>query len=315
MSGHVAITVGHFDGAHQGHCRLVGAARDAVGPNGRVVVLSFDPSPLSILHPASAPARLTHLRQRSEWLIRAGATEVLPLVPTREMLDESAETFLRRIVSQFNVGVIVEGQDFRFGRKRQGSVQTLGQFESELGYRTIIIDPVETTLDDHSVVRVSSTMIRWMIRHGRVADAAHMLGRPYELIGDVVSGDKRGRTIGFPTSNLNCGDQLLPANGVYAGRAHHPDGNTYAAAISVGTKPTFQESDAICEAYLLDYDGPVDDYHWSMRLEFHAWIRGQVAFPGVDPLLEQMDRDVERTRRVLAVNAPTWRSPVEFHGG
>ncbi|MCZ6834952.1 MAG: riboflavin biosynthesis protein RibF [Planctomycetota bacterium] len=296
MSSLSAITVGNFDGVHQGHAALVHAARKRVGENGHVKVLSFDPHPISILRPEGTPPRLSRFDQRSQWLKDLGADEVERLVPDPEFLHRSPQDFVKWLIKNHKPGIVVEGPDFRFGKSRKGTVETLQAMEAQGGYETIVIDPVEMALSDGQIVRVSSTMVRWLIAHGRVRDARHLLGHPYELSGEVVSGDRRGRTIGVPTANLDHGDLLLPSDGVYAGQGRLPDGSVFPAAISVGRKPTFDQSTRLCEAHLLGYDGPFDNYGWTLKIEFREWIRDQVTFSGVDALVDQLKRDIESVR-------------------
>jgi len=317
MGPRVALSIGNFDGVHRGHVELVTAARQAVGDGGRVVVLTFDPHPMTILRPEPAGAgaglgggpgagpaggpgrgwRLTDIEQRRRLLEAAGADDVIRLEPTRERLGQDPPDFVAWIVEQYRPAIIVEGPDFRFGSDRAGSIETLRGLETQHGYRTVVIEPVETSLESQHLVRVSSTMVRWLISRGRVRDAAALLGRPYELRGRVVPGDKRGRTIGVPTANLDHvdhDDRMLPADGVYAGRGVAPDGRSYPAAISVGRKPTFGEADRICEAHLVGYEGPVDDYGWTMRLEVRDWLRDQIRYARPNLLVEQLARDVAR---------------------
>lgn len=304
MSSSSAITVGNFDGVHLGHASLVRVAREAVGATGRVTVLSFDPHPLSILRPERTPARLTGFSHRSQLLKNLGADEVIRLEPTRDFLDLSARDFVGWVVQRYQPSIVVEGPDFQFGKSRSGNVQTLCDLESHFNYKTKIIEPVEEKLTDGHLVRVSSSMLRWLISMGRVTDASRLLGHPYELTGEVVRGDQRGRTIGVPTANLDHEDRLLPADGVYSGQAELPDGTVHVAAISVGRKPTFNPGSRICEAHLLDYDGPLDHYGWNLRVRFHHWIRDQIAFPGVEALKRQLRRDIERVRNTATlVNA------------
>lgn len=293
MSRPTALTIGNFDAVHRGHVALVGAARSAAGGSGRVVALTFDPHPLAVLRPRAVPPRLSTFDQRAQWLAEAGADAVVPLRPTAELLKQSPEEFVADLVKRYAPGAIVEGADFRFGHGRAGSVETLNVLGKRHGFETIVVEPVEVALSDHSVVRVSSSLIRWLIGHGRVRDAVILLGRAYELRGVITAGDKRGRTIGVPTANLAPTEQLLPADGIYAGTAARPDGRNFAAAISVGTKPTFGEHPRVCEAHLIGYDGPLDDYGWEIRLQFHHWLRDQLAYATVDALIEQLHRDIK----------------------
>ncbi|UCD75085.1 MAG: riboflavin biosynthesis protein RibF [Phycisphaerales bacterium] len=295
-----AITIGNFDGVHVGHIQLVRMARAAVGDEGHVIVLSFDPHPASILHPEQVPQRLSTCEQRSRLLKQVGADEITCLQPTLEFLQQEPEEFLTTTVNPYRPDVIVEGPDFRFGHGRAGTVQTLRSLEARHGFHTVVIDPVEIALSDHSLVRVSSSVIRWLLERGRVRDAARLLGRPYELVGPVIAGDRRGREIGIPTANLDHDDLLLPGDGIYAGTAVLDDGRSCPAAISVGRKPTFGGGERICEAHLLGHDGPLDDYGWTAHLQFHDWIRDQVAFSSVQRLVRQMHRDIARVGALRA---------------
>lgn len=307
MSSRNAITIGNFDGAHLGHAALVRRARAAVGPQGRVVVMSFDPNPRTVLRPEAASSRLSTIEQRWRWLQEIGADEVIRLIPTREFLAQTPREFVMRVVREHSPSVLVEGPDFRFGKGREGSTETLRELGRELGFEAIVIDPVEAMISDCSIVRASSSMIRWMLNHGRVRDAAMLLGRPFEVEGVVVRGDQRGRTIGVPTVNLDHRDFLLPADGIYSGRAVRPDGASFAAAISIGSKPTFGENPRICEAHLIGYQGPLDDYGWPIRLEIHEWIRDQLKFSDANQLVDQLHRDIDRCRSDCA----TFQSTIE----
>lgn len=297
----VALTIGNFDGVHRGHAELVTAARNSVGKHGRVLVLAFDPNPVTLLRPSATPPRLSTLSQRRRWLRDLGADDVHRLEPTREFLQQSAEQFLDATVTRWRPSFIVEGADFRFGRARAGSNETLRAMESKFGYRTVIVDSVSVALADQSVARVSSTLVRWLVSHGRMREAALALGRPYEIESTIVRGDQRGRTIGFATANLGGIEQLLPADGIYVGFADR-DGRSYPAAISVGTKPTFGKNPRTCEAHLLDYDGPVDDYGWTIRLRFTRWLRDQLRYDNVDALIAQLHRDIAAARACLTQN-------------
>jgi riboflavin kinase/FMN adenylyltransferase len=333
-TGAVAVTIGNFDGVHRGHAALIQAARAAMAGEGReggcVVALSFDPNPLALLRPESVPPRLSTFAQRARWLKELGADEVVQVAPTREYLQQDAETFLGRLCEEWKPAFIVEGSDFRFGRGRGGSVDTLRRMESRYGYRTIVVDPVEVALSDQSLVRASSSLARWLLLHGRVRDAMIVLGRPFEIEAKIVPGDRRGRDIGFPTANLApvAHDQLLPGDGIYSGIAHrlplpsgegrgegshearhaHPNALTpspcpdgrgeYVAAISIGTKPTFGAHPRVCEVHLLDYHGPLDEYGWSIRLQFTHWLRDQLTFASAAGLIEQLQRDIAQVREL-----------------
>lgn len=293
-----ALTIGNFDGVHIGHAALVAAARRAVGSTGRVVALSFDPHPASVLRPGTAPPRLSTLERKRAWLIEAGADEVRLLTPARELLEQSPEAFIAALVDQFRPVAVVEGPDFRFGSRRAGGIEALRAFGRAMEFEAIVVEGVEATLADQSRVVVSSTLVRWLVAQGRVGDAARCLGRPFELGGEVVRGEQRGRTIGYPTANLDHRDLLLPADGVYAGVGHLPDGSCRSAAISVGTKPMFSPisglNERLCEVFIIDHDGALDEYGWPLRVTLDRWLREQMSFATLDGLLEQMRRDVAR---------------------
>lgn len=301
-----AATVGTFDGVHLGHACLIETARAFVGPKGRVVVFLFDPHPLSVLRPGREPARLSTFVQRQAWLLSLGADEVIRLEPTHERLQQSPEQFIAWLVDRCHPTVVVEGPDFRFGKDRAGDTTTLIDLGARTGFEVRIVAPVDAVLDDHSIVPARSTIIRWLIRHGRVKDAAAVLGRPYQVEGFVERGDRRGRTIGYPTANINT-PCLLPADGVYVGTAHLDDGRRFIAAISVGTKPTFDGNSRVLEAFLTDARpaaspwqpiSGLPEYGWSIRLDILAFLRDQVKFSSMNALLEQMSRDCDRARAI-----------------
>jgi riboflavin kinase/FMN adenylyltransferase len=301
-----AAVIGNFDGVHVGHRHLFRLAREAAG-GGAVVAVTFEPLPAATLDPARAPIRLTNADERREALrTLAGADRVVELNPTRELLGLSPEAFLDELRREVPFDAIVEGPDFRFGHRRSGSLETLREVGARVGFAVIVAAPVEVVLANGTRCEVRSATIRAQIAEGRVDDAARLLGRPYELRCQTRRGDQRGRTIGWPTANLDTTGRLLPADGVYAGEATLPDGRVAIAAISVGTKPTFGESERTCETTLLAPDGraldlPLDWYAWPIALRFHARIRGMVRFDGLEALLAAMEGD---RAAVLAAVAP-----------
>ncbi len=302
------LTIGTFDGVHVGHRALLERARKLAAPAGgrasaRVVALAFDPNPLEVLSPAGAPARLTTWAQRDRLLRGAGADEVVRLDPTPALLALSPEGFVDQLESQYRPVAVVEGADFRFGAKRAGDVALLRSLGAARGFSVDVVGQVECALNDHTIAPARSSVIRWLIANGRVSDAARLLGRPYAMAGTVRRGDQRGRTIGYPTVNVES-PCLAPADGVYAGRARLPDGRTLAAAISVGTKPTFGPHARAVEAFVMEARvgengrtpakadlSALPDYGWEMELEFLAFVRDQVRFDTLDELLGQMGRD------------------------
>ncbi len=333
------LSIGSFDGVHRGHAALIRRARElavAGPPETRVVALVFDPHPLTVINPESAPARVTLFDDRRRWLLEAGADEVVRLQPAPELLSLSPEAFIDRKVSEFAPIAIVEGADFRFGRGRAGDVALLGELGLRKGFRAEVLEPVTVTLDDHSLVAASSTLCRWLLRHGRVRDAATVLGRPHRLIGVVAQGDRRGRTIGFPTANV-ISELLLPADGVYAARAVLPSGASVPAAVNIGERPTFAGAARTVEAHLLldPADNPaspacgplpgvpwapvpgLSEYGWTIELELIGWLRDQVRFAGIGALVEQLRRDCARVRELVGpltaggAPQPPFESPLD----
>lgn len=310
-----AVTIGNFDGVHAGHAALLSACRQAVreGRADRVVAITFDPHPASVLRPGTEPARLTTIDRRRELLRAAGADEVVVLAPEPSLLDLSPEDFVRRVVNEHGATVFAEGADFRFGRGRAGGLETLRTLGPKLGFALREVAPVEVSLSDHTIVPASSSVTRWLVGHGRVGDARRVLARAdgggYELEGVVMRGDRRGRTIGFPTANLAC-ETMLPADGVYAARATLPGHPGFVpAALNVGSRPTFQGLERRVEAHLIGLapageDRPeiagLPEYGWRLRLELAVYLRDQVRFGGVSALVEQLGRDVERAREAVA---------------
>lgn len=296
------VTIGSFDGVHIGHAALISRAREvASATSARVVALVFDPHPASTLRPGAEPPRLTTFGDRAARLLNAGVDEVVRLEPTRELLSRRASEFLGGISARYSVVAIVEGRDFRFGSGREGDVELMAREGPRLGFAAHVVDPVEIDLLDQSVVRASSTICRWLIGHGRVRDAAIVLGRPHQISGEVVRGDRRGRDLGFPTANIQV-EQMAPGHGVYGARATLPDGRTLPAALSVGAKPQFGGMSTTVEAHLLDAPRQGDriaglpEYGWRLRLDVLTWIRDQAAFPSIGALCAQIERDCERAR-------------------
>jgi len=307
MPGATALTIGTFDGAHTGHAALVRRARELAGPEGTVKALAFFPHPMTRLAPHRAPAVLTPLDEKTRLLRALGADELVVLAPDDEFLALSAEEFVAQVAREHAPRWIVEGGDFRFGARRAGSVDTLRALSAANHYEVVSVPDVELELADQSVVRASSTIARWLIAHGRVAEAARVLGRPYRFFGTAAPGAQRGRELGFRTANL-VPENLVPAEGVYAATAHLPGGGTRDAAISIGTNPTFARDDAApvvaVEAHVLDWDGGgAPDYGYRLPLDFHEWIREQRVYSDPAALVDQIERDVLRVREACAAAA------------
>jgi riboflavin kinase / FMN adenylyltransferase len=289
-----AVTVGNFDGVHLGHRALVAAARaqaDLFG--GSVVAVTFDPPPHQVLYPGPIRPPLTTLPERAELLQTASADHVVILRTSPALLALSPEAFFEDVLArQLGAKAVVEGPDFRFGRNRAGSNDALRKLCAAVG---IVFEEVPQLM--YRGEPVSSSRVRAAITRGDVGLAAELLARPYRVTGTVVTGAKRGRTIGFPTANLGDVPTVLPANGVYAVQAV-VDGQKYPAAANIGPNPTFGEEVQKIEAHLIGFSG--DLYGRSLAVEFIARLRDTRPFAGVAELVEQLNRDVDAAKRVLA---------------
>jgi len=298
-----ALTIGNFDGVHLGHAGLVRRARHLAGEGGRVVAMTFEPHPAAVLRPEGAPTQIVPYARRIELLRACGADVVEAMDPRAGVLGRSAEDFVRGVVEKYAPAAFVEGPDFHFGKRRAGNVRVLAELGRAMGFEVDVVPPVEATLSDGTIVSASSSLVRWLVSHGRVSDAAAALGRAFDLFGEVVPGDRLGRRVGFPTANVRWGGQhLLPSDGVYAGSAILPTGEQVAAMINVGTRPTVSGSDRRVEAHLLRDAASwsplpgLPEYGWPIVLRFERWLRDQVRFSGVPALVEQLGRDRLRVR-------------------
>jgi riboflavin kinase/FMN adenylyltransferase len=300
MSETSVICIGNLDGVHQGHLALLYTARVlAMARKAALVVITFDPHPTATLDPANQPPRLCPPDQKLQRLREAGVDQIITLKPTPDVLNQDPRQFIEKLVRDHHPVAFVEGADFRFGKGRAGDIDMLRELGNQHGFEVIIQPSVEGTLSDLSIVTVRSSVIRWLLGHGRVKDAASCLGRPFTLTSTVVQGEQRGRTIGIPTANLDLetlNDHMLPADGVYAGYAIlSGDDRRHTAAISVGNKPSFGKVQLTIEAHLLDFAG--DLYGQTLTLAFTHWIRDQIRFPTLDTLREQLTRDIDRVRQ------------------
>ncbi len=297
------MTIGNFDGVHLGHQAIVSRCGElAREKQVAVKALTFDPHPASVLRPGREPLRLIAAPRKRELLLQAGADEVVILEPTPAMLSLEPHDFVARLVADHHPIAVVEGIDFRFGRGRAGDVKSLAALGDEFGFATHVVPDVQVALSDHLLAPVSSSLIRMLLANGRVMDAALASGRAYELTGNVVQGDRRGRTLDMPTANLDAAATIgraLPGDGVYAGAVELRDGSEHPAAISIGVKPTFAGRRRTIEAHLLDYAG--DLYGQTITLRFHRWLREQQPFPSPDALKAQLHRDVAQVRDLVCV--------------
>src|SRR3954454_15259809 len=227
------MSIGNYDGLHLGHRRLLEMAETlrAKSASRRVAVVTFEPHPLTVLRPELAPPRLTPPEVKRALLEQAGVDDYVVLPPDQSVLNLSAEDFWTILRDDVRPAHLVEGDTFNFGKDRRGTMDRLREWSAGTGVALHVGEPVQAVLLNLLVAPVSSSLIRWLLTNGRARDAAICLGRPYALRGEVVQGFRRGRTIGVPTANLRIHDQVIPANGVYAGRCNI-EGRTYPAAVN-----------------------------------------------------------------------------------
>lgn len=286
---HGAVAVGNFDGVHLGHARIVerlrAAARRLGGP---AVVFTFDPHPVRLLRPEQCPPPLTWTDRKAE-LLEALGIDGLVVYPTdTPFLSLTAREFFERVIrGRLDARGMVEGRNFFFGHDRQGNIETLRQFTGEAGMELEIVEPVVMGGQP-----VSSSRVRRLVANGDVAAARAMLTQPYRIRGLVTHGAARGAQIGFPTANVEAIDTLLPAQGVYAGRAYA--GGTWPAAINIGPNPTFGESAVKVEAHLAGFHGSL--YGQVLEVDFLARLREIQTFANVAALKQQLNSDVRQAR-------------------
>jgi riboflavin kinase/FMN adenylyltransferase len=277
------LAVGEFDGVHVGHREVIRGADS---------VLTFEPHPRAVVAPDSAPKLLTSLAVKADLIADMGVQDLIVIPFDGGFAAQTAQEFIDHVlVEQLGATTVSVGENFRFGNRARGDIELL---RAQGAFQTRVSDMVE--LDGEIV---SSTHIRGLVTAGEVDVARRFLGVPFQMRGIVAHGDKRGRTLGFPTANLVPDPALVvPGHGIYAARAQVA-GENRLAAVNVGVRPTFKTGRGLLvEAYLLDFDG--DLYDRELRLDFLERLRGERRFDSVDALVEQMHLDVDQARRIAA---------------
>lgn len=298
-SVNTAVTFGNFDGVHLGHQRVLAELVEVAHRNNVVPALvTFDPHPLTVVAPDRVPRSLLRLEDRLVLLRDHGVQIVAVLTFDEAFAKRSAEDFVKTVlVDGLGARVVLLGPDARFGAGRRGDATLLATLGASYGFESRGIGSLDLFGDT-----ISSSRIRRLLSAGEVEHAARLLGRPHRLTGHVVDGDKRGRTIGFPTANVAPPPgMVVPANGVYAGVLEF-GGRRHGCAINVGVRPTFGEHEAGIEAHVLDFSG--DLYGSEVVAEFVHRIRGERKFPSVAALISQIQDDCTKVRRLFAANPP-----------
>jgi riboflavin kinase/FMN adenylyltransferase len=304
------LTIGNFDGVHIGHQEILSTAKHIAGQKQtELVVMTFQPHPLSVLNPQKAHGTLTPPALKEHLLAEFGAGTLFVVKSEPGLLSLRAEDFVERfIVKGIQPSVVVEGEDFNFGAGRKGSVHTLQKLTEAKGIEVVTVGPKKAKLPDGRTVEVSSTVIRDMVTKGKVADAAILLDRPYRLIGSIVPGQGKGKQLGFPTLNLEKPQQLVPVEGVYAGTVELAENieevcitkEKIPAAFSIGRATTYGAGQSLLiEAHLLvDYAERFTGRY--MAMDFIERIRSQQKFETEKELSAQIAKDCEKARKILA---------------
>ncbi len=289
------IALGNFDGFHLGHQAVVGEAISQAKAAGRpAIVATFDPHPVRLFAPDAPPFRLTTLDQRARLFAAAGADAMLVFHFNRELASVSAEDFVTDwLVKRAGARGIVTGEDFTFGKARGGDVALLQRLGAQHGLSATAVPPVS---DSCGVI--SSSRIRTALQAGDCETASALLTRPFTIVGTVEHGAKLGRTIGFPTANLQLGSYLRPRYGIYAVTGHLPDGRVLKGAASIGIRPSFDPPIELLEPYFFDFNE--DLYGQQIEVAFHAFLRPEEKYDTLDALTAQIAKDCEDARRALS---------------
>jgi riboflavin kinase / FMN adenylyltransferase len=289
------VALGNFDGFHLGHQAVVGRGIERARAEGRpALVATFDPHPVRLFRPDTPPFRLTTLDQRERLFGAAGADAMIVFHFDHALAGLPAEAFVaERLAGLLRVGGVVTGEDFTFGKGKSGDVATLARLGAEHGFVAETVGAV--TLNGEAV---SSTRIREALRRGDMATATRLLTRPFAIQGIVQHGDKVGRTIGYPTANIDMGPYLRPAYGIYAVTGRRDDGTVLKGAANLGIRPTFDPPKELLEPYFFDFSG--DLYGERIEVALIDYLRPEAKFDSLDALTAQMDADCVRARAVLA---------------
>lgn len=288
------IALGNFDGFHLGHQAVAGEALAWAKSEGRpAIIATFDPHPVRFFAPNTPPFRLTTLDQRAELFAAAGADAMLVFEFDAALAATSAEAFVQELLSaHLGVAGVVTGEDFTFGKGRAGDVAALAKLGASCNLRARAVGPVS---DADGVI--SSSRIREALRSGDCATAARLLTRPFALRGEVRHGAKLGRTIGYPTANLELGSYLRPKYGIYAVTGTLPGGEVLRGAANLGIRPSFEPPIELLESYFFDFAG--DLYGKTIEIALHHYLREEAKFETLEALTAQMDRDCAAARELL----------------
>jgi riboflavin kinase / FMN adenylyltransferase len=288
------VALGNFDGVHIGHQTILRSAIEHARANGgSALAVTFDPLPAKVLNPNRAPRLIMTPEDKHEMLRSFGLHGVIVLTFSRELSMLSPEEFVREyLCRRIGARVIVVGHNVSFGHARAGNAEVMRQLGRDLGFETIVVGPIE-----RNGIVVSSTQVREMIAAGNMKHASVLLGRPHYLHGPVVHGRERGRTIGFPTANIQSRTECLPPDGVYATRIAMEEGS-YPSITNIGIRPTFAEPERTIETHIFDFN--LDIYGREVKLEIAERIRPERKFESAQALAAQIASDLQRAKEILA---------------
>jgi len=287
------LGLGNFDGVHIGHQSILKRVVDRAGEKGGTsMALTFDPHPVKVLFPERSLQLLCTTREKIDLIGRCGIAHTYCLEFTREFSMLSPREFVQEfLVQRMKVREVFVGQNYGFGRRREGNVALLETFGKEFGFHVEIVPPV--ILKDHLV---SSSLVREALKVGEIERVALLLGRPYDIDGNVVEGEGRGKALGYPTANLLPGEKLIPGNGVYAVRVER-SGETWPGIVYIGTQPTFQNAIRQIEIHLFDYQGNL--YGEALRVRFYGRVRGEMKFSDSAELVTRIGKDIQIAKKIL----------------
>ncbi|GGD40903.1 bifunctional riboflavin kinase/FAD synthetase [Croceicoccus pelagius] len=288
------LALGNFDGVHRGHQAVIGRAVDIGHQQSRpVIVATFDPHPVRFFKPDVAPFRLTTLDQRETLFEGLGADAMMVFEFGAKLAGTTAQEFVTDLlVRDLGIAAVVTGSDFTFGKGKQGNVALLKLLGAEVGIEAHAVSPVA-----QGDGIVSSSRIRDALWSGDPQQAAALLTRPFAIRGMVQHGDKVGRTIGYPTANIDLGSYIRPKYGIYAVTGLLPDGRVLKGAANLGIRPTFDPPKELLEPYFFDFSENL--YGQEIEVAFHHFIRPEAKFDGLDALVAQMEKDCDEARRLL----------------
>jgi len=295
------VALGNFDGFHRGHQVVIGEAGRVAREMGLpLTVVVTEPHPVSFFAPNAPSFRLTPFRERAQLLENFGVDQLLVLPFDKELANMSAQDFVLKIlVAGLGAKHVFVGYDYRFGKGRGGGTDVLGYMGEMEGFGLSIIKAVTVGLEGYAGEVYSSTVVRNALQNGEARKAAAILGHWFTINGRVTRGDKRGRTIGFPTANIELGESLEPKLGVYAVRVHIEGGSEAIAGVAnIGKRPTFDKRDVLMEVHLFAFNEDIYDKH--LRIELVAFLRPETKFDGLDSLKAQIDKDCRTAKIVLA---------------